>query len=142
MGLLLTRGVDILFANRIRMSRISKTAVWFFLLATMALRLHAAEKCVVIHGRAHFYCGDGSLRIWHIGTHHEFEPDRSSFDRVLRWIEAGELRGEEKSLACPSGAIDLYADFLICPTEALKKGAVQHAVVKSANHRRYVRTAD
>lgn len=119
-----------------------KKALLICVLVPTVVRLHAAEKCVVIHGRAHYYCGDGNLRIWHIGTHHEYEPDSSSFDRVLHWLDAGTTQTEKKSLACPTGAINLYADFLICPTEPLKKGAVQHAVVKSATHRHYVHIPD
>ena len=119
-----------------------KRAISICFLAAMALQLHAAEKCLTIHGRAHYYCGDGNLRIWHIGTHHEYEPDHSSWDRVVHWLEAGTTPAEKENIACPVGAIDLYADFLICPTEPLKKGAVQHAVVKSATHRRYVHWPD
>ena len=124
------------------MREAAKLALWICILLAAASRGCAAEACKVIHGRAHYYCGDGNLRIWHIGTHHEYEPDHSSWDRVERWLEAGTTEAEKKSLACPSGAIYLYADFLICPTEPLKPGAVQHAVVKSATHRHYVHTPD
>lgn len=98
---------------------------------------NAASDCVTIHGRAHYYCGGGNLRIWHIGTHHEYEPDPSSSSRVADWLEAGTNESERKRYACPAGQVNLYADFLICPTEPYKQGSVQHAVVKSAAHRHY-----
>jgi hypothetical protein len=119
-----------------------KTTFLAWIVASVAPKLMAAQKCEVIHGRAHYYCGDGNLRIWHIGTHHEYEPDSTSYDRVSRWLEAGVTQAEKKNLACPAGAIDLYADFLICPTEPFKRGAVQHAAVKSATHRHYAHTPD
>jgi len=102
----------------------------------------AGEPCKLIHGRAHFYGGDGQLRIWHIGTHHEYEPDQSSDERVMQWLEAGVPDSEKPTYASPASAVYLYADFLICPTEPWVKGAVQHAEVKSASHRRYVRIQD
>lgn len=124
------------------MPRTVKLALLILILVTTTSPLHAAGDCVVIHGRAHYYCGDGNLRIWHIGTHHEYEPDNSSWDRVVHWIEVGENQAEKESLACPAGAINLYADFLICPTEPFKKGAVQHVVVKSATDRHYTHISD
>jgi len=111
--------------------------VAYAILAT-AGRAHAAEDCVTIHGRAHLYCGDGQLRIWHIGTHHEFEPDETSWERVVAWLEAGVKESDKKQSACPAGDVYLFADFEVCPTEPLKQGAVQRAVIKSASHRRYV----
>jgi hypothetical protein len=102
----------------------------------------AGEMCKTIHGRAHFYGGDGQLRIWQIGTHHEYEPDHASDGTVMGWLEAGVPDAEKANYASPASAVYLYADFLICPTEPLTKGAVQHAEVKSALHRRYVRIQD
>jgi hypothetical protein len=75
----------------------------------------AAEPCRVIHGRAMAYSGDGAVRIWHIGTHHEFEPaykDKASWDLLFQYIDWN----SEKVL---------YADFTICPTEPYKLGSVQ-----------------
>lgn len=103
--------------------------------------LYAADPCKVIHGRAHFYGGDGQLRIWHIGTHHEYEPDEASWDRVMKWLEDGVPESEKANYASPASAVYLYADFLVCPTEPLKKGAVQRAEIKSVSHRRYVKEA-
>ncbi len=97
------------------------------------------EPCVTIHGRAKFYSGDGQLRIWHIGTHHEFEPDESSQDRVIDWFIAGVKKPDREKLITPASAVELYGDFLICPTEPFKVGAVQHAAVKSVTRRHYVR---
>jgi hypothetical protein len=106
------------------------------LVATLSMR--AAEPCRTIHGRANYYGGDGQLRIWHIGTHHEFEPDESSWDRVIGWLEAGIKDSDKHNYAIPASAVFLFGDFLVCPTEPLRKGAVQHAEVKSVSHRHYV----
>lgn len=103
------------------------------LLLTLSSEAQTTESCKVIHGRARLYCGDGQLRIWHIGTRHDFEPDDSSWQRVEGWLEAG----AKPTGACQDNA-DLFADFLICPTEPYKKGAVQKAKVKAASHRHYV----
>lgn len=97
------------------------------LLLTLSSEAQTTESCRVIHGRARRYCGDGQLRIWHIGTHHDFEPNQSSWQRVEGWLEAG----AKPTGACQDNA-DLFADFLICPTEPYKKGAVQKATVKGA----------
>jgi hypothetical protein len=93
---------------------------------------------MVIHGRAHFYGGDGQLRIWHIGTHHEYAPDESSDERVIKWLEAGVKGTDKAKYASPASEVCLFADFVICPTEPFKKGSVQGARVKSASHRHYV----
>jgi hypothetical protein len=84
------------------------------------------------------YCGDGQLRIWHIGTHHDFTPDESSWDMVVGWLEDRATESDKKEYACYAGANDLYADFLLCPTGPYKKGAVQEVKVVSATRRRYV----
>jgi len=95
---------------------------------------------MTIHGRAHLYSGDGQLRIWHIGTHHEYEPDESSDALVIKWLEEGVPPSQRQDYATPASAVDLFADFEVCPTEPFKKGAVQKAKVVSASHRHYVRT--
>jgi hypothetical protein len=95
-------------------------------------------KCKVIHGRAHLYGGDGQLRIWHIGTHHEYQPDDSSWPVVVRWLEAG-IGDKINAAASPISNVSMFADFLVCPVEPLKKGAVQTAIIKSATHRKYLR---
>jgi len=79
------------------------------------------------------------LRIWHIGTDHDFEPDDSSWPVVIKWLEAG-VRDPDKrnNYAMPATAVDLYADFLVCPIEPYKKGSVQRATIKSAERRHYV----
>jgi hypothetical protein len=45
-------------------------------LVLFASHLQAADSCFTIHGRAHLYGGDGQLRIWHVGTHHDFRTGR------------------------------------------------------------------
>src|SRR6185437_10323015 len=91
--------------------------VWLF---TAALSLQAADSCFAIHGRAHFYGGDGQLRIWHVGTHHEFEPDKSTWTQVKGWLESGVKDGDRKRYAIPVSMIDLFADFSVCPVEPYK----------------------
>ena len=101
-----------------------------------------ADSCFTIHGRAHFYGGDGQLRIWHVGTHHEFEPDESTWAQVESWLEAGVKESDRKRYAIPMSMLNLFADFSVCPVEPFKKGSVQKARIVSATHRRYVRLAD
>jgi hypothetical protein len=114
------------------------TALMLTVAAIACLPLHAANSCSTIHGRAHFYGGDGQLRIWHVGTHHDYEPDESSFARVLGWLEAGVKEPEKSKSAIPASMVFMFADFLICPTEPFKLGSVQPARILSAHHRRYV----
>ena len=116
-----------------------RKAILLLLLLTMNCALWAAEPCETIHGRLHYYGGDGQLRIWHIGTHHDFTPDNSSWDTVHHWLTEGVKLSERKDYADPATAVDLYGDFEICPTEPLRDGAVQHARVIAVSHRRYVK---
>ncbi|HVY93062.1 MAG TPA: hypothetical protein VHA14_09950 [Bryobacteraceae bacterium] len=109
-----------------------------FLLLGAALPSQAADACFTIHGRAHLYGGDGQLRIWHIGTHHEFEPDESTWAKVESWLEAGVKESDRNRYASPASMLNLFADFLICPTEPFKAGSVQKAKILSATHRHYV----
>jgi hypothetical protein len=116
----------------------TKLAV-ILLFAAMGVRLWAAEPCTTIHGRLRYYGGDGQLRIWQIGTHHEFTPDESTWDTVITWLREGVKPAESKDYADPAVAVDLFGDFQICPTEPFQKGAVQQAKVISVAHRRYVK---
>ncbi len=99
----------------------------------------AEDRCMTIHGRAHLYGGDGQLRIWRIGTHHDFEPDESTWGRVINWLNAGVTESDRKNYASPASEYYLFGDFVVCPVEPFKKGSVQRATVKSVTHRRYVR---
>jgi len=123
---------------------VGRLATQIRVLATLCLVIAAtspmrgAESCVSVHGRAEFYGGDAQLRIWQIGTHHEFEPDDSSWDRVLGWLAAGVKIPDKSSAVSPASTVYLYGDFLVCPTEPLKKGSVQQAKVKSVSRRHYV----
>jgi hypothetical protein len=83
--------------------------------------------------------GDLQLRIWHIGTHHEYEPNESSWDTVLDWLNAGVKKSDRRNYAIPTSTVYMFADFLVCPTEPFRAGWVQQASVKSAFHRHYVR---
>jgi hypothetical protein len=102
--------------------------------------LHAEEACMTIHGRAHYYGGDGQLRIWHIGTRHEYQPDESSFPVVLSWLNAGVKPADRPKYASPASTVYLFADFEICPSEPFQPGSAQKARVKSASDRHYVST--
>lgn len=112
------------------------------LLLIVIVPAEASGPCQLIHGRARLYSGDGQLWIWHIGTHHEYQPDDSSSDAVIGWLIEGVTKSERAKYTTPASAVDLYADFEVCPTEPFRKGAVQEAKIKSASHRRYVRTTD
>jgi hypothetical protein len=102
----------------------------------ISLPLQGADTCMTIRGRARLYCGDGQLRIWNVGTHHEYEPDESSWERVVGWLKAG---AKAKDSGCSSAStVDLFANYLICPTEPFKAGSVQQAKIISAQDRRYV----
>jgi hypothetical protein len=114
-----------------------RTLALIFLSLFVSLPLQAADICTTIRGRAHLYCGDGQLRIWHVGTHHEYEPDESSWERVVGWLQAG-ARDSKYSGCSHASTVDLFADYLICPTEPFKAGSVQQAKMISALHRRYV----
>ena len=118
----------------IRMQRLSLLLLIF----GITLSLPAAESCFTIHGRAHLYGGDGQLRIWQIGTKHEYVPDGTSWATVERWLEAGVKDSDRSKYASPASHVSLFADFLICPTEPFKAGSVQQAKVVSAQHRRYI----
>jgi hypothetical protein len=83
------------------------------------------------------YGGDGQLRVWHIGAHHEYEPDVSSWQRVIQWLEAGVNDKEKSRWASPGTMVKLYADFVVCPVEPFRQGGVQKAVIESATHRHY-----
>jgi hypothetical protein len=112
------------------------TLLFAALFATFSLQ--AAEPCRIIHGRAHFYGGDGQLRIWHVGTRHDYTPDESSSTRVLAWLEAGVKDSAKANYASPASTVYLFADFLICPTEPFKSGSIQEAKFISVQHRHYV----
>jgi hypothetical protein len=114
----------------------------FGLLIILTVSGNASDQCQLIHGRASFYGGDGQLRIWHIGTHHEYRPDESSSDKVIGWLEEGVPKSERTKYTSPASVVDLYADFLVCPTEPFRKGAVQEATIKTASHRHYVKKTD
>jgi hypothetical protein len=99
------------------------------------LSAFAADSCTVIHGRARLYSGDSQLRIWHVGTHHDFEPDETSWDMVMGWLNEGTTK-------IPADNVMLFGNFTVCPTEPFRKGAVQHAKIISVKNRHYVRLDD
>lgn len=115
-----------------------KMAGWGIFLALCAPCLPCEElPCLTLHGRAYLYGGDGQLRIWHIGTHHDFAPDETSSQRVEGWLEAGVKPGDRDKYASPASMLYLYADSEVCPVEPFKKESVQSARILSARHRVY-----
>jgi hypothetical protein len=108
-------------------------------IAACASQAQAAEPCQLIHGRAHYYSGDGQFRIWHIGTQHEFGAPNAeaqdwdhSWDKIMDLLQAGTKTPTE------IGDKDLFADFVVCPIEPFRKGAVQFATVRKMYHPRVV----
>jgi len=112
------------------------------ILILIAAGVYGSEPCRVLHGRASFYGGDGRLRIWEIGTHHEYQPDDPSSGAVIGWLEAGVPKSERTKYVTPASVVDLYANFLVCPTQPFRKGSVQEATIKSATHRHYVKKTE
>ena len=112
--------------------------VWLLLPLVFVLPLQAGDACFTIHGRAHLYGADVQLRIWHVGTHHDYEPDDSSRARVEQWLMAGVKEPEKSQYASSASSVYLFADFVICPVEPFKKGSAHKAKVVSAEHRHYV----
>lgn len=55
----------------------------------------------------------------------------------MSWIHAG-VTPDLEHFAGPDSMVDLFGDFLICPTESYRKGAVQKALIKTVTNRRYV----
>ncbi len=94
----------------------------------------ATEPCQSFRGRALYYSADGQFRIWHIGTHHTFEPPdmpgpnpdyEPSWDRLMTILLAGRQNPDDNAV---------FADFVVCPTEPFRKGAAQEATIKSIRH--------
>lgn len=115
--------------KKIRLALLFLSLLWAVVGSPASL---AAEPCQAFRGRIMFYPGDMQTRLWHIGTHHEFEPAASdngtSWDRAMKLLHAqGELLHTAKMSA-------LYADFIVCPTEPLRKGWVQPAIIRSMKH--------
>jgi hypothetical protein len=109
----------------------------FLLLLCAASISQAAEPCMTVHGRLRQNGGDGFLYVWRIGTHHDLMPDDSSWGVVSGWLQRKLSESELKQCGATCG-YDLYADFLLCPTEPYKEGAAQKAKFISAIHRHYV----
>lgn len=112
--------------------------ILIFLSCPLLLKAQLVHPCRVIRGRAHLYGGDGQLRIWQIGTPHEYQPDEASWGVVMAWLEAGVKKSDRRNYASPASTVYMLGDFVVCPTEPFKKGAVQTASIQSVKHRRYV----
>ncbi|MGA1983847.1 MAG: hypothetical protein ABSG84_15450 [Acidobacteriaceae bacterium] len=103
----------------------------FFLVVCLVFAWHCqAQSCLTIHGRARFYSGDSQLRIWHIGTHHEFAIyDDTSSGMLFKY-----LCSPKYACTIENPPKSLYADFTVCPTEKFKPGAAQPVTVKGIKH--------
>lgn len=83
------------------------------------------QKCFQIRGRAILYRGDGFFAIWHVGTHHIFDPvGDKSWDLLCSYVDCKSARRQPA----------LFADMTVCPTEPYKKGWAQPVVVKKITH--------
>lgn len=122
-----------------------KRGLCFIVYLAPAFTSHALEPgtCGVVHDRAHSYNADGQRRLWQVGTHHEFHPDSTSLARFDAWLEAGvPAKDKNGPFAAPASLLNMFGDFLVCPTEPFRKGAVQEAVIKSVQHRHCVPIAE
>ena len=106
----------------------------FFVLIAATPACFAAQPCQTFYGRITFYSGDGQLRLWHIGTHHEFEPDYWGPDKGASWDRAVKLLKAGNEAAYAASLNVLYADFVVCLTKPLRKGWVQPAIIRSMTH--------
>jgi hypothetical protein len=113
---------------------------WFVVIGLMlvtSFSAYAADQCQVIYGRASLSGGDLNLRIWYIGTHHEFEPDNASWDRVIQWLNAGATKADKDKFNIPASNVYLFGDFKVCPVEPFKQGSVQRARIEKVEHKHY-----
>jgi len=109
------------------------------LLIFASLSAFAAEPCQTIRGRAIYYSADGQLRLWHIGTHHEFDPPGPDVDPSDSWQPI--IQRLRQGSGTDTEAFDrnaLVGDFVVCPTEPYRKSAVQPAIIRSMSHLRLV----
>jgi hypothetical protein len=73
------------------------------------------------------YNGDGQMRIWHIGSHHTFEPDNeASWDKLAHFMSEPKDKGMMTRI--------LFADFDLCPTAPFVQGATQPVIIKRIAH--------
>jgi hypothetical protein len=98
-----------------------------------------APSCMTIHGRLQYGNGTPALRLWHIGTTHEFgifsglnaetiDPGDNEHPKLpgnLRKIYEGSPNPFEPCI---------YADFKVCPLEHFIPGHMQAACIASASH--------
>ncbi len=109
-----------------------------FLVFALVPQAYASDGCMIVHGRVSLSGADLQLRLWRVGTHHEYEPDDSSWNRVIGWLNAGVSKSDKEAYAIPASSVFLFADFKLCPTEGFKDGQVQRAHVVSMKHPRYL----
>jgi len=97
-----------------------------------------ASACVIIHGRLQYGNGTPALRLWHIGTNHEFG--------IFSGVNAEKLDpldNEHPQLPAnlrkvfdgpnPFGPT-IFANFEVCPLEPHIAGRMQAACIESATH--------
>ena len=102
---------------------VSLTKLALFLAIT-ASAAYAVEPCRTIRGRMTIYTADGQVRIWHSGTHHEFDPI------------GPDVEDPYETAIGNDGYYELFANFTVCPTEPFHQGAVQPVIVRSISNAR------
>lgn len=80
--------------------------------------------CQQIHGRAAFYNGGSTLRIWQIGTKHIF------------WIQDDDPAAGKVEDLIKDFDHQMFADFELCPITPFVSGHMQGARVKAFDHAR------
>jgi hypothetical protein len=97
-----------------------------------------ASACVIIHGRLQYGNGTPALRLWHIGTNHEFgifsgvnAEKRDPLDNDHPQLPAN----LEQVFDGPNPfGPTIFADFEVCPLEPYISRHMQAACIESAAH--------
>jgi hypothetical protein len=101
-----------------------------------------ADRCFQAHGRLIYGNGTPAMRLWQIGTHHEFgiysslQGYRCDQNGKCLDNESPNLPpGVEKFVYVPVPyGPPVFADFEVCPLEPHIPGHMQAACIKSATH--------
>jgi hypothetical protein len=97
-----------------------------------------APTCLVVHGRLQYGNGTPALRLWHIGTTHEFGifsgPDAEKLDDLDN--EHPHLPANlQKIYEIPNPfEVRIYGDFEVCPLVHYVPGHMQNACIAGASH--------
>ncbi len=105
----------------------SSVAMLIFLSALPIGAQSSAAKafpCRQVHGRAAFYNGGSTLRVWAVGTHHMF------------WIQDDTPAAGMTEELIKDFDHQMFADFELCSTQPFVPGHMQKARLKAFNHAR------